>query len=143
MGPLCELEERQWGFFKTAFEIIGPSEKLSLESCSTVLEAIYKNEKKYFLDLTEGRQLTKIQKNLLYYLATQNKKSSGLFSQAVQKQIGVKSPGAMQNALAALQKKGPIYMFLGVPYFSNPFFRLWLLKSENNKHNPFVEPALW
>jgi hypothetical protein len=76
----------------------------------------------------DGKELTSIQKRLLIQLAgAQENANTKLFTQDFQKVIGVKSPGAIINALGALEKKEFIYKTDEYYCFANPFFKEWIL----------------
>ncbi len=115
-------------FCRVAFDSLPEGTLLDTEVFFVVLEIIYKNEQKYFKKILDEKELTKIQKNLLTQLAgTQEKNDIKLFGKDFQKTIGVKSPGAVTNALNALEKKEYIYKPNGQYYFTNPFFKEWIL----------------
>lgn len=57
----------------------------------------------------------------------QGQENIKFFWKDFQKVIGVKSPGAVTNALSALEKKEYIYKSDEKYYFANPFFKEWVL----------------
>jgi hypothetical protein len=115
-------------FCRVAFDSLPEGTHLNIEAFFVVLEIIYKNEQKYFKNILDGKELTKVQKNLIVQLAgAQEQNDIKFFGKAFQKTIGVKSPGAVTNALNALEKKEYIYKPNGQYYFANPFFKEWIL----------------
>ncbi len=115
-------------FCRVAFDSLEKSMTLDFEAFFDVLDIIYKNEQKYFKGVLEGKDLTKIQKNLLIQLAPlQAQENIKLFGKDFQKVIGVKSPGAVTNALNALEKKEYVYKSDEKYFFANPFFKEWVL----------------
>lgn len=115
-------------FSRVAFDSLKEGMTLDFEIFFYVLDIIYKNEQKYFKGILEGKELTKIQKNLLIQLAPgQGQENIKFFGKDFQKVIGVKSPGAVTNALSALEKKEYIYKSDEKYYFANPFFKEWVL----------------
>jgi len=115
-------------FCRVAFESLPEKSNLDFEELFYVLEIIYKNEQKYFKGILDGKELTRIQKNLLIQLA-QNMEQVDVkyFGKYFQQIIGVKSPGAITNALIALEKKQFIYKSDERYCYSNPFFKEWVL----------------
>ena len=115
-------------FCRIAFESLPEKTTLNFEEFFLVMDTIYKNEQKYFRGFIEGRDLSRVQKNLLIQLAgIENFERVKLFGKEFQHTIEVQSPGAVRNALTALEKKGHIYQS-GIQYrFNNPFFREWIL----------------
>lgn len=116
-------------FCRVAFDTLEDQTELNFKSLFFVLDIIFKNEQKYFKAVLDGKELTKVQKSLLIQLAgaEQREENMKLFSKGLQAAIGVKSPGAVTNALNALEKKEYIYKTDGRYFFSNPFFREWIL----------------
>lgn len=115
-------------FCRVAFDSLQESMVLDFETFFYVLDIIYKNEQKYFKGILEGKDLTKIQKSLLIQLASwQDQENIKFFGKDFQKAIGVKSPGAVTNALKALEKKEYIYKSDDKFFFANPFFKEWVL----------------
>lgn len=115
-------------FCRVAFDSLKEGMTLDFGTFFYVLDIIYKNEQKYFKGILEGKELTKIQKNLLIQLASgQGQENIKFFGKDFQKVIGVKSPGAVTNALSALEKKEYIYKSDEKYYFANPFFKEWVL----------------
>lgn len=115
-------------FCRVAFDSLKEGMTLDFGTFFYVLDIIYKNEQKYFKGILEGKELTKIQKNLLIQLAPgQGRENIKFFGKDFQKVIGVKSPGAVTNALCALEKKEYIYKSDEKYYFANPFFKEWVL----------------
>lgn len=115
-------------FCRVAFDSHQEGTTLDFEAFFYVLDIIYKNEQKYFKGILEGKDLTKIQKSLLIQLASaQGQEDIKFFGKDFQKVIGVKSPGAVTNALNALEKKEYIYKTDEKYYFANPFFKEWIL----------------
>ncbi|MBY0414652.1 MAG: hypothetical protein K2Q18_10820 [Bdellovibrionales bacterium] len=115
-------------FCRVAFDSLQDKMTLDFEAFFYVLDIIYKNEQKYFKSILEGRELTKIQKKLLIQLAPGHAQENiKFFGKDFQKVIGVKSPGAVTNALSALEKKEYIYKSDEKYYFANPFFKEWVL----------------
>jgi len=115
-------------FCRVAFDTLSRGMVLDFEAFFFVIDIIYKNEQKYFISVLEGRELTKIQKSLLVNLtASDGHESIQFFGKEFQKEIGVKSPGAVTNALNALAKKEYIYKTDDVYRFTNPFFKEWIL----------------
>lgn len=115
-------------FCRVSFDTLEGSDILDFKNFFHIIEIIYKNEQKYFKSIIEGKELTKVQQNLLLHIAPyQGDESIQFFSQDFQKAIGVKSPGAVTNALNALKKKEYIYESEDQVYFSNPFFREWIM----------------
>lgn len=115
-------------FCRVGFDSLQEGMTLDFEAFFYVLDIIYKNEQKYFKGILEGKDLTKIQKNLLLQLAPgQGQENIKFFGKDFQKVIGVKSPGAVTNAISALEKKEYIYKSDEKYYFANPFFKEWVL----------------
>lgn len=115
-------------FCRVAFDSLQEGITLDFEAFFYALDIIYKNEQKYFRGILEGKDLTKIQKSLLIQLAPgQGQENIKFFGKDFQKVIGVKSPGAVTNALNALEKKEYIYKSDEKYYFANPFFKEWVL----------------
>jgi hypothetical protein len=115
-------------FCRVAFDTLPEGAMLNFEMLFSTLEIIYKNEQKYFKSVLDGKELTSIQKRLLIQLAgAQENANTKLFTQDFQKVIGVKSPGAIINALGALEKKEFIYKTDEYYCFANPFFKEWIL----------------
>lgn len=115
-------------FCRVAFDSWQEGRTLDFEAFFLTLDIIYKNEQKYFKSILDGNDLTKIQKNLLTQLAgVQDQEAIKFFSKDFQKTIGVKSPGAVTNALVALEKKEYIYKSEERYFFANPFFKEWIL----------------
>ncbi|OGQ14095.1 MAG: hypothetical protein A3B70_05530 [Deltaproteobacteria bacterium RIFCSPHIGHO2_02_FULL_40_11] len=115
-------------FCRVAFDSLKEGQIFDFEAFFFILDIIYKNEQKYFKSILDSKGLTKIQKNLLIQLAgIQNQADIKFFGKDFQKAIGVKSPGAITNALNALEKKEYIYKSDEQYYFSNPFFKEWVL----------------
>lgn len=124
-------------FCRVAFDNLEQKNILNFKVFFIVLEIIYKNEMKYFKQILDSKELTKIQKNLLIQLAgTLDQDNIKKFGKDFQNTIGVKSPGAVTNALVALQKKGFIYKSDDQYHFSNPFFRQWILDYKFIIHVP-------
>lgn len=115
-------------FCRVAFDSLNEGEKLDFKAFFFILDIIYKNEQKYFKGVLDGKELTKVQKNLLIQLAgLSDQEGIKLFSKDFQRVIGVKSPGAVTNALSALEKKEYIYKADENYYFANPFLKEWVL----------------
>jgi DNA-binding MarR family transcriptional regulator len=115
-------------FCRVAFDSLSEGTTLNFEAFFYVMDIIYKNEQKYFKGILEGKELTKIQKALLIQLASSHvQENTKIFSKDFQKVIGVKSPGAVTNAIAALEKKEFIYQSEDQYNYSNPFFKEWVL----------------
>ena len=114
-------------FCRFSFEELPRGSRLDFEAFFKIMEKIYKNYHRNFQEtLDDGKKLTKVQKNLLIQLAGEHDNLK-FYSKAFQKAIGVRSPGAVSNALAALEKKGHIYKSGSSYRFANPFFREWIL----------------
>lgn len=115
-------------FFRVTFDSLQENTVLDFEAFFYVLDIIYKNEQKYFKGVLESKGLTKIQKILLIQLTSEEgHERKKFFGKNFQKIIGVKSPGAVTNALTALVKKEYIYKSDEKYYFANPFFKEWML----------------
>ena len=114
-------------FCRVAFDSLKKGTVIGFDNFFHVMEIIYKNELKYFQGIIEGKKLTKIQQNTLLQIANSQNQESKLFGQEIQKTIGVRSPGALRNALITLEKKEHIYKHKDRYLFSNPFFKEYLL----------------
>ncbi len=115
-------------FCRVAFDSLQEEISLDFDAFFFVIDTIYKNEQKYFKNIIGGKDLTKIQKNLIVQLAGIGEQgNTKFFGKNFQKTIGVKSPGAVTNALNALEKKEYIYKSDDKYYFANPFFKEWIL----------------
>jgi len=115
-------------FCRVAFDSLDKGVALDFEAFFFILDIIYKNEQKYFIGVLDGKELTKVQKSLLVQLAgLDGQENVRFFAKDFQKTIGVKSPGAVTNALHALEKKEHIYKSEDNYHFSNPFFKEWVL----------------
>jgi AAA+ ATPase superfamily predicted ATPase len=122
-------------FCRVAFDTLPEGAMLNFEMLFSTLEIIYKNEQKYFKSVLDGKELTSIQKKLLIQLAgAQENANTKLFTQDFQKVIGVKSPGAIINALGSLEKKEFIYKTDEYYCFANPFFKEWILDYRFTMH---------
>ena len=115
-------------FCRVAYDSLQKGTSLDFETFFYTIDIIYKNEQKYFKSVLDGKDLTKIQKNLLIQLSRfQDEGKVKLFGKDFQRVIGVKSPGAVTNALNALVKKEYIYKSDDNFYFANPFLKEWIL----------------
>lgn len=115
-------------FCRVAFDSLQKEVSLDFDAFFFVIDAIYKNEQKYFKNIVDGKDLTKVQKNLIIQLAgAGEQENTKFFGKDFQKTIGVRSPGAVTNALNALEKKEYIYKSDDKYYFANPFFKEWIL----------------
>src|SRR5690606_10484657 len=115
-------------FCRVSFDSLDKGTILDFEVFFFVLDIIYKNEQKYFISVLDGKELTKVQKNLLIQLAgLDGQENIRFFGKEFQKTIGVKSPGAVTNAFNALEKKEYIYSSNENYCFANPFFKEWIL----------------
>jgi AAA+ ATPase superfamily predicted ATPase len=115
-------------FCRVAFDTLEKGSKLDFETFFYITEIIYKNEQKHFVATFERKGLTKIQGAFLIQLASfTNSKEANFFSKDFQNAIGVKSPGAVTNALNALLKKEFVYKSEDNYCLSNPFFKEWIL----------------
>ncbi|MCK5074541.1 MAG: hypothetical protein KAQ98_14010 [Bacteriovoracaceae bacterium] len=113
-------------FCRVAFDDINKGEILSFDVFFGVIDTLYKNEQKYFKKILDGKELSKVQKNLIIQLAL-IQPETGLFAKDFQKVVGVKSPGSVRTALSALEKKEYIYKSDDSYCFANPFFKEWIL----------------
>ena len=115
-------------FCRVAYDILQKGTSLDFKTFFYTIDIIYKNEQKYFKSVLDRKDLTKIQKNLLIQLSRfQDEGKVKLFGKDFQRVIGVKSPGAVTNALNALVKKEYIYKSDDNFYFANPFLKEWIL----------------
>ena len=115
-------------FCRVAFDNLKEDTEIDFDTFFRVIEIIYKNELKYFQATIEGKELTKVQQKFLLQIANaQNQEGTKLFGQEIQKACGVTSPGALRNAMIALEKKSHIYKSEGRYCFSSPFFKEYLL----------------
>ena len=114
-------------FCRVSFDRLKEGATIDFDTFFHVMEIIYKNELKYFQAIVEGKELTKIQKNVLLQMTNTQNQEGTLFGQETQKATGVKSPGALRNAVIALEKKEHIYKSKDKYFFSNPFFKEYLL----------------
>ncbi len=113
-------------FCRVAFDNVSKGEVLNFDEFFNVMDILYKNEQKYFKKVLDGKELSKVQKNLIIQLAS-TQKELGLFTKEFQRVIGVKSPGSVRTSLSALEKKEYIYKSEETYCFSNPFFKEWIL----------------
>ena len=113
-------------FCRVAFDCLKEGTTIDFDNFFYVMEIIYKNELKYFKEIIEGKGLTKVQQNFLLQIVN-SQEGTKLFGQDTQKAVGVKSAGSLTNAMIALEKKSHVYKDEGKYYFTNPFFKEWLL----------------
>lgn len=112
-------------FCRIGFDHLNKGDSIDVKNFFNVIEVIYNNEKKYFQNIIDGKELTKIQSKVLIYLTCQDRLK--IHSQVFRELVGAKSSGTIDKALQKLISKEFIYKHGQEYRFANPFLKEWIL----------------